>query len=603
LICLGIESTAHTFSIGIVNDLGEILSIVSDTYTPESGGLHPQKVVEHHYECCDKILRRALQEAKISLNQVGLIAYSRGPGLGPVLRVGAAVARTLAVKLNLPIVGVNHCIAHVEIGRKICQVADPVTLYVSGGNTIVSAFESGRYQIFGETLDIPIGNLLDMVARNLNIPHPGGPRLEQLGKMGTHYESLPYIVKGMDLSFSGIYSTVRKLLKSRHLPDNSPDGESAVANLIYSLQETAFAMLIEVTERAIAHTEKKEVLLTGGVAANMRLQTMLRDVCQAHGAVFQVVPLRLAGDNGAMIAWTGIMQYRNVGGDPILTTALIPKWRMDEVEIPWRQPHAILDSISEKTPSYLPHLSDSELLLNSGYSGKIIRRGAEAVLFESRYHDFSAIIKYRVPKTYRIEGLDQSLRAKRTLQEVRTILSLAQADLPVPAILAVSPSQGMFIMKEIPGNRLKDLIPVLSMNDLSHLFEQVGEITGKIHQINFIHGDLTTSNIIVTPGHDLYFIDFGLAQQSTNIEDYAMDLHLFKRVLTSTHGPFYNLLYPAFLKGYRSISRNYEKILQQIEKIELRGRYIPKAKRRKIPLSENMVNFEDFEEFDENSDE
>ena len=330
-IALGIESTAHTWSVGIIDFEGTVLSLVNNMYIPTKGGLHPAAVKEHHLNNFHKVLLKALHDAEIGLNNIDLIAFSKSPGLGPILRIGAHVSRILSQLFNIPIVAVNHCIAHVEIGRLMCKLDDPLTLYVSGGNTIVSAYETGRYQIFGETLDIPIGNLLDMFARDVGLAHPGGPKIEELASESTTYLSLPYIVKGMDLSFSGLYTATKRLLESADY-----DKRYNLNDIAYSLQETSFAMLAEITERALAHTEKKEVLLTGGVAANKRLQQMIRLISEEHGAKFEVVPLKYAGDNGAMIGWTGILRYKAEGGQTIPQTKINPKERMDQVAIPWR---------------------------------------------------------------------------------------------------------------------------------------------------------------------------------------------------------------------------------------------------------------------------
>ena len=119
---------------------------------------------------------------QISTDELIAIAFSQGPGLGPCLRIGAAVARSLAHRLNIPLVGVNHCVAHIEIGREVCGCDDPVLLYVSGGNTQIIARLSGRYRVLGETLDIGIGNMLDKFAREHGIPFPGGPVIEQLAR-------------------------------------------------------------------------------------------------------------------------------------------------------------------------------------------------------------------------------------------------------------------------------------------------------------------------------------------------------------------------------------------------------------------------------------
>ncbi len=331
-LTLGIESTAHTWSVGIVDSSGKVLSLVNDMFIPEKGGIHPILVKEQHLNNFEGIIIKALNDASISIKDIDLIAFSNSPGLGQILKIGADVARMLSQLLGIPIVAVNHCIAHIEIGRFLCKIEDPLTLYVSGGNTIVSAYESGRYQIFGETLDIPIGNLIDSFARDVGIPHPGGPKVEVLARESETYLHLPYVVKGMDLSFSGLYSAAKRLTESKDY-----ENKYTLNDVANSLQETAFAMLTEVTERALAHTGKNEVLLTGGVAANKRLQEMVRYISREHGARFEVVPLKYAGDNGAMIAWTGILRYKSIGGNTISETKINPKERMDQITIPWRR--------------------------------------------------------------------------------------------------------------------------------------------------------------------------------------------------------------------------------------------------------------------------
>ena len=331
-LCLGIESTAHTWSVGIVDFHGNVLSLINNTFVPKKGGLHPAMVREHHLRIFMDTINKSLIQANLSIKDIDLIAFSRSPGLGPVLRIGALVARMLSQLLQVPLVGVNHCIAHIEIGRLMCKIEDPLTLYVSGGNTIVSAYESGHYQIFGETLDIAIGNMIDMFAREAGLSHPGGPKIETLASQSTNYLSLPYIVKGMDLSFSGLYTSAKNLLNSEKYGQNYN-----LKDISYSLQETSFAMLTEVTERALAHTEKSEVLLTGGVAANKRLQEMIKYVSDEHNARFAVVPLKYAGDNGAMIAWTGVLRYNSGERDAIEKSCIKPKERMDNIPIPWRK--------------------------------------------------------------------------------------------------------------------------------------------------------------------------------------------------------------------------------------------------------------------------
>jgi len=328
--CLGIESSADDFGIGIATFNGEILANKYDSYIPLEGGIHPREAARHHSEVANKVLQEAMNVAGVKPNDLSVIAFSQGPGLGPSLRTGATVARALASYLNIPLVGVNHSVAHIEIGKLKTGVVDPVTLYVSGGNTMVTAFEAKRYRVFGETLDIALGNCLDVFAREAGLKHqkgiPLGAAVERLAAKGKNLVTLPYIVKGMDLSLSGLLTAATTQLKNC---------DFCLEDLCYSLQEYAFSMVTEVTERALAHTEKREVLLTGGVAANKRLQSMLNIIAEEHNARFNVVPLEFATDNGAMIAWTGILAY-NHGLVTTLDSSYVKlRWRVDKVDVPW----------------------------------------------------------------------------------------------------------------------------------------------------------------------------------------------------------------------------------------------------------------------------
>jgi N6-L-threonylcarbamoyladenine synthase/protein kinase Bud32 len=328
--CLGIESSADDFGVGIATFNGEILANNSDGYIPAEGGIHPREAARHHAEVADKVLGEALSKAGVKPGELSVIAFSQGPGLGPSLRTGATVARALASYLRVPLVGVNHSVAHIEIGKIKTGAKDPVTLYASGGNTMVIAFESGRYRVFGETLDIALGNCLDVFAREAGLKHlkdlPLGAAIEKLSAKGEKFISLPYVVKGMDFSLSGLLTAVTAALQK---------GCYRLEDLCYSLQEHAFSMVTEVTERALAHTEKNEVLLTGGVAANKRLQSMLAIIAHEHDAQFSVVPLEFATDNGAMIAWTGILALRHGLVTPIDESWVKLRWRVDKVDVPW----------------------------------------------------------------------------------------------------------------------------------------------------------------------------------------------------------------------------------------------------------------------------
>jgi len=327
---LGIESTADDFGVAILSFNGKVLSNVNSAYVPEKGGIHPREAARHHAEVAGGVLVEAFERAGMKPQNVSIVAFSQGPGLGPCLRTGATAARALASYLGVPLVGVNHCVAHIEIGKLVTGAVDPVTLYVSGGNTIVSAFEAGRYRVFGETLDIAIGNCLDVFAREAGLSQrrgaPFGAIVEELASRGKAFVHVPYTVKGMDLSFSGLLTAAVQLLHER---------KHRLEDLCFSLQEVAFSMLTEVTERALAHTEKPEVLLTGGVAANKRLQSMLNVIAEEHNARFCVVPKEYALDNGAMIAWTGVLAYKSKITLPVKKSFVKVKWRLDEVYAPW----------------------------------------------------------------------------------------------------------------------------------------------------------------------------------------------------------------------------------------------------------------------------
>ena len=327
---LGIESTAHTASVGVVSP-GEdggtaIRANVSASHAPPQGGIHPREAANHHAEVLPSLIRQALAEAGVSARDLAAVAFAQGPGLGPCLRTGASAARALALTIGRPLVGVNHCVAHLEVGRAVLGCDDPVLLYASGGNTQVIAYAAGRYRVFGETLDIGIGNMLDKLGREMGLPFPAGPTLERMALEGEELLSLPYSVKGMDVAYSGMLTAASNLMAR---------GASR-ADLAMSVQETAFAMLVEVTERAMAHIGRDEVLLGGGVAANTRLREMTEIMAEERGAVAHAPPRSLCVDNGAMIAVLGLMMLDAGATTPLEASAVDQRYRTDEVEVTWR---------------------------------------------------------------------------------------------------------------------------------------------------------------------------------------------------------------------------------------------------------------------------
>jgi len=319
---LGLEGTAHTIGGSVITDDGEVLSNFFETYK-EKEGIHPREAANHHASKVVKIIQRAINEADIKKDDIDVVAFSQGPGLGPCLRTTATAARSLSLSLDVPLVGVNHCIAHLEIGRLRTEAENPILLYVSGGNTQVIAFSKGRYRVFGETLDIGLGNMLDKFGREKGMKFPAGPLIEEKAKKGEKLVDLPYSVKGMDVEFSGIMTAA--LNKNASLED-----------LCYSVQETTFAMLTEVTERALAHVRKDEVLLGGGVVQNKRLQSMIRTMAEERGADWYVPEPEFCVDNAAMIAWTGYLMHDAGISISVKESNIRQNFRTDEVEVTWR---------------------------------------------------------------------------------------------------------------------------------------------------------------------------------------------------------------------------------------------------------------------------
>jgi len=289
-------------------------------YKKETGGIIPVEAAQHHKIMKDKIIKEAIEKSK--QKKFDLVAYSRGPGLSPTLSVTKETAQDVAKNLNIPLIGVNHCISHLTSSKLFNDINDPVYLFTSGANTQIIALEGGKFRIFGETLDIGVGNALDKFGRIINLGFPAGAKIEELAKNGKYVE-LPYSVKGMDVSFSGIVTKIQELFKKNISKED----------LCYSMQENVFAMLTEVTERALAHCDKNEVVLIGGVAANKRFCEMLNIMCKERYAKFYTVPLQYAGDNGVMIAYQGLLEY--LAGRREEKQEIKPYERVNDIKVFW----------------------------------------------------------------------------------------------------------------------------------------------------------------------------------------------------------------------------------------------------------------------------
>ena len=327
MICLGIESTAHTFGVGIVsNEKGrcEILANEKSAFTTKEGGIRPREAADFHVQNAPAVLETALRKAGLGFGEVDLVSFSQGPGLGQCLQVGAVFARTLALGHSKPLLGVNHCIAHIEIAKALTGAIDPIVCYASGANTQIIGYETGKYRVYGETLDVGIGNLLDSFGRAMGLGFPAGPKIDEMYFKAKNYVKLPYSVKGMDLVFSGLQTAAEQKI-----------GKVGEVDLAYSLMHNAFAMLTEVTERALAHTEKKELVLTGGVAASKALREMMGTMCKERKAEVFVPPVPVCVDNAAMIAWLGVVMHKAGNAMKVDESQVLPKQRTDDIAVNW----------------------------------------------------------------------------------------------------------------------------------------------------------------------------------------------------------------------------------------------------------------------------
>ncbi|WP_297981730.1 bifunctional N(6)-L-threonylcarbamoyladenine synthase/serine/threonine protein kinase [uncultured Methanobrevibacter sp.] len=539
MISLGIEGTAEKTGVGIVDSDGKVLAMAGKQLFPEEGGIHPREAAEHHAKWIPQLIPQAMEEAGLSYKDIDLISFSQGPGLGPALRTVATSARTLSLSLGVPIVGVNHCIGHVEIGKLDTGAKNPVTLYVSGGNSQVIAYESGRYRIFGETLDIAIGNCLDHFGRETGLGHPGGPVVEKLAKQGS-YIDLPYVVKGMDFSFSGLLSAALR----------AHEKGADIEDICYSLQETAFAMLVEVTERALAHTEKDEVLLCGGVSANSRLREMMQIMAEEHYAKFYMPEMKYSGDNGVMIAWLGQLMYDNFGPLDLNDTKIIQRFRTDEVDAPW------VDNRKEKL--VLPN--------------ELKAKGAESDIYEAKWLNEDVIVKNRVSKSYRIREIDEKIRRHRTRSEAKILSDVKKTGLRSPVLYDIDLDEKSIVMEKLNGVLVKDIMSDLSRDDRKELSAVIGKNIRLMHDADIIHGDLTGSNMILidfeNKNFDLAIFDFGLGKYSDLLEDKAADLLVLKKSFQSIDYEIASECFNWILEAYDS-----KKTIEKIADIESRGRY------------------------------
>ncbi len=319
MLTLGIESSAHTFGAGIV-DNGKILANEKLMYDVGSHGMIPGKVAETHVKNASAVIRSALEKAGVKAAEIEGVGYTKGPGIGPCLQIGQLSAKTVANRLKVKIVPVNHAVAHAEITKHEGKMKDPIILYVSGGNSQLLKITDDpfrHYQILGETFDIGVGNMIDAFARELKLKPAWGSTVAKLALDG-RYVPMPYTVKGMDFAFTGLLTNASSLAKSHSKED-----------LCYSIQETAFSMLCEATERALLLTNSSELGVCGGVAQSDRLKEMLALVCKEHGMKFGYARNEYNADNGAMIAFVAERMLKAGHSVPLDKCGVLQRYRID----------------------------------------------------------------------------------------------------------------------------------------------------------------------------------------------------------------------------------------------------------------------------------
>jgi N6-L-threonylcarbamoyladenine synthase/protein kinase Bud32 len=527
---LGIEGTAWAASAALYDADSDAVGIETEAYIPDSGGLHPREAAEHMADHLPAVVETVLDRARESDRDppIDAVAFSRGPGLGPCLRLAGTSARALAQRLDVPLVGVNHMLAHLEIGRHRSGFADPVCLNASGANAHVLGYRAGRYRVLGETMDTGVGNAIDKFTREVGWSHPGGPTVERHAREGA-YVDLPYVVKGMDFSFSGISSAATERYEAG----------TPVEDVCCGLQETVFAMLTEVTERALSLTGSDELVLGGGVGQNARLREMLATMCDQRSADFFAPEARFLRDNAGMIAVLGAKMLAAGDTLAIEESGIDADFRPDEVPVTWRA-----DDGTHATRG-------------TAADGERVVQGAEATV---TIRD-DGVEKRRRTRAYRHPELDERLRRERTRGEARLTSDARRAGVPTPLLRDVDPAETTLVFQHVGECDLREALTEENIR-------RVARHLARIHEAGFVHGDPTTRNVRV--GERVFLIDFGLGYYSDDPEDHAMDLHVLAGSLAGTDDAATRHI-DALRETYRETGN--PTVLDRLQDIEQRGRY------------------------------
>ena len=312
MIILGIESSCDETAIAILKDkkvlLSDVISTQIDTHRLY-GGVIPEIASRMHIQNISYVLKQALDDAAIDLDEIDAIAVTKGPGLIGSLHVGMQCAKALALALDKPLIGVHHLAGHIYANQLVADMKFPLmALVVSGGNTeLVYMKDHLNFDIIGETYDDAIGESYDKVGRVIDVPYPGGPQIDKLSKLGKPVYPLP---KPLDddtynFSYSGLKSAVINLVHNYHQKGLEINKE----DLACSFQNVALDVLVTKTIRAAKEYQVKQVVVAGGVSANSKLRADLKEACEKEGIELLVPPMRCCTDNAAMIAMVGSYLY------------------------------------------------------------------------------------------------------------------------------------------------------------------------------------------------------------------------------------------------------------------------------------------------------
>ena len=317
---LGIESSCDETSVAVVKNGREILSNVIDTQIPiheKYGGVVPEIASRNHIEAISRVTKKALEEAKISLEQIDAITPTYGPGLVGTLLVGLSYAKALSFAINKPLVGVNHIQGHIAANYITYKELEPpfLCMMMSGGNTqIIHVKDYTKFEVLGKTRDDAIGEAFDKVARVVGLGYPGGPKVDKLAQEGEPTIELPKThFENMDFSFSGIKTAVINL--------HHKNPEINKSDLCASFEKTVTEILIENIKKAMQLTGIKTIVLAGGVSANSYIRKAFIDLEQIYNrkekqenhiqkqVKIYMPDLKLCTDNAGMIASAGYYNY------------------------------------------------------------------------------------------------------------------------------------------------------------------------------------------------------------------------------------------------------------------------------------------------------